>query len=79
MCNERIEANCSARVGGYSAVPVVIYLDGMKSGDADVLRGIRTGDIEEVRYLNANRAASEYGVGHEGGVIQVKRYQATKP
>ena len=79
MCNETIDRNCAVRQGGYAAVSVVIYLDGVKAGDADVLRGIRTGDIEEVRFLNANRAASEYGIGHEGGAILVKRYQGTKP
>jgi hypothetical protein len=79
MCNETLNRDCSVRQGGYTAVSVVIYLDGTKAGDADVLRGIRTGDVEEVRYLNPNKAASEYGLGHEGGVILVKRYVATKP
>ena len=77
--NSRNGRQCAMPEGGYTPPTLVVYIDGIKSGDPDVLRGIRTGDVEEVRFLNANRAASEYGVGHEGGAILVKRYQGTKP
>ncbi|HEV8455220.1 MAG TPA: hypothetical protein VGQ24_10030 [Gemmatimonadales bacterium] len=79
MCNATLEPNCAARQVVSTVVAQVVYLDGTKSGDPDVLKGIRTADVEEVRYLSPNRAASEYGLGHEGGVILVKRYNPTKP
>jgi hypothetical protein len=65
--------------GGYTPPTAVVYLDGVKSGDPDVLRGIRTKDVAEVRYLNPNKAASEYGLNHEGGAIQVSLFKAVKP
>ncbi len=54
------------------AVLPVVYIDGMKSGDPDVLKGISTKAVEEVRYLTPNKAVMEYGSGHDGGAILVK-------
>jgi hypothetical protein len=80
-CTEssRTGRQCAMSEGGYTPPKVVVYVDGTKSGDPDVLQGFRTIDVEEVRYLNPNKAASEYGLGHEGGAILVKRYVSTKP
>jgi len=65
--------------GSTSANPQpVVWLDGRKSGDPEVLKGILSRDVEEVRYLGPNEAGIEYGLGHEGGAIVVKRYQGEK-
>ncbi len=74
MCNEVRERNCAARNVESTVVPPVVYVDGVKSGDPEILRGFRTRDVQEVRYMNANQASSEYGIGHEGGAILVKLY-----
>ncbi len=57
----------------------VVYLDGRRSGEPDYLKGLATKDIEEVRYLTANEAGMEYGLGHEGGAIVVKMFVEKKP
>lgn len=67
------DPNCGMRESGSAATPPVVYMDGTKAGDLEILKGYRTSDIDEVRYLNANAAAAEYGLGHEGGAILVKR------
>ncbi|HEV8355870.1 MAG TPA: hypothetical protein VGQ17_03785 [Gemmatimonadales bacterium] len=79
MCDAVKERNCAQRQIVQAPVSPVIYLDGMKSGDPDVLKGIRTGGVEEVRYLTPSRAAMEYGLGHDGGAILVKLDKGTKP
>ena len=79
MCNETREPNCSQRGVRQTPVPPVVYLDGMKLGDPDVLKGIRTGEVEEVRYMTPSQAAMEFGFGHDGGAILVKMHKGTKP
>ena len=59
-------------------VPMV-YVDGRKSGEPDILKGLLTRDIDEVRYLTPNDAGMEYGLGHEGGAIVVKTFSGQKP
>ena len=76
MCNERIEPNCSARQGGYTETLAVVYIDDAKLGDLDVLRGLRTMDIDEVRYRSPTQAMADFGLGHDGGAILVKRHKA---
>jgi hypothetical protein len=61
-----------------NAVPVV-YIDGRKSGDPSILKSLLTRDVGEVRYLGANDAGMEYGLGHEGGAIVVKTALEPKP
>lgn len=57
----------------------VVYIDGTRfGGDATVLRDIATVDIEEVQYMNPTTAMNEFGVGHDGGAILVKRYKGQR-
>jgi hypothetical protein len=75
MCDEARERNCSVRsMGTVIALPVV-YVDGMKTGDIEVLKTYATRNVEEVRYLTATKAEMEYGLGHEGGAILVKLHK----
>jgi hypothetical protein len=60
----------AARPG--EAPKAVLYVNGSRSGDVDMLRNIQTINVEEVRYLNPNAAAMQYGPGHDGGAILVK-------
>jgi hypothetical protein len=57
----------------------VVYLDGRRSGDPNVIKGLKTTEFEEIRYLTANEAGQEYGLGHEGGAILIKTWQEKKP
>ena len=63
--------------GYISNLAPVVYLDGRKLGDLGALRDLRTRDIEEARYISPTTAAAQYGMGHEGGVIAVKRVTGT--
>jgi hypothetical protein len=54
------------------APKAILYVNGTRSGDVEMLRNIQTINVEEVRYLNPNAASVQYGQGHEGGAILVK-------
>lgn len=73
------DPNCAEREVTFTVSRPVVYLDDMKYGDPEVLKGIRTMAVEEVRYLSANQAGMEYGLGHEGGAILVKMFKGSKP
>jgi hypothetical protein len=65
--------------GGAATPPIILYIDDAKAGDLDQLKGIPTINVEEVSYMNPSKAGAEFGLGHEGGAILVKRYKGTKP
>lgn len=52
-----------------------LYVDGQKIGHLTLMKDILTIEVEEVKYLNPNRAANDLGLGHEGGAIMVKMYR----
>ncbi len=54
-----------------SAGVLQVYLNGQQFGDVTKLREIRVSDVKELRFLPAAQAHARYGVGHEGGVIEV--------
>lgn len=83
---ERSAGSSSSSGGSYGSggsnaagAIAVVYLDGRKSGDPDAIKGLKTLDIEEVRYLTPNEAGQEYGLGHEGGAILIKTWQEKRP
>lgn len=83
---ERNAGSSSSSGGSYGSggsnaagAVAVVYLDGRRSGDPDVIKGLKTLDIEEVRYLTPNEAGQEYGLGHEGGAILIKTWQEKRP
>ena len=53
-----------------SSLPVV-YVNGVRYGTQDVLRSLRSMDVQEMRFLSASDATTRYGTGHVGGVIEV--------
>jgi len=75
MCGAVREPNCQTRSMGTVVALPVVYVDGMKSGDIEVLKTFATRDVEEVRYLTVTKAEMEYGLGHEGGAILVKLHK----
>jgi len=54
-----------------SAGQLRVYLNGESAGDVNQLREIRVSDVKELRFLPAAQAHARYGVGPEGGVIEV--------
>ena len=72
MCDAAREPNCNVRSMGTVVALPVVYVDGMKTGDPEVLKTFATKNVEEVRYLTAAKAEMEFGLGHEGGAIVVK-------
>lgn len=50
---------------------IVVYVDGMKHGDLDVLSHIPSVSVERVRYYDARQAQLRWGMGHTNGAIEV--------
>ena len=49
----------------------VVYVDGVRAGGLDTLRGIAARDVAEIRRIGAADATTRYGTGHAGGVIEI--------
>ena len=54
-----------------SAGEVVVFLNEVRAGGPEALRGIRADEVREIRYLSGQDATIRYGTGYGGGVIQV--------
>jgi len=68
------------RTLGFTApFPTAVYVNGTRAGELDALKYIMAADVMEVRYLEPAKAMDEYGQDHNGGVVQVKRMEGTKP
>ena len=50
---------------------ILVYIDGVRAGDTEMLAEIATINIQELRYYNARQAQYRYGVGHVQGAIEV--------
>jgi hypothetical protein len=48
-----------------------VYLEGVKYGDLETLRGINAFEVAELRFLDARDATTRFGSGHSTGVILV--------
>jgi len=49
----------------------IVYIDGVRSGGPEALRGISTQIIREIRFINGRDATTKYGLDHGAGVILV--------
>ena len=50
---------------------VVVYLDNVKLGGIETLRGLQLSTIHTIRHYDASAANARWGVGHASGAIQV--------
>jgi hypothetical protein len=50
---------------------LVVYLDGIRYGGAEVLAYIQPMDIQVIRYYDAGQAQQRFGIGHTQGAIDV--------
>ena len=61
------------RTLGNSVVePLAVYVNGARQSGEDALRTIQAASIEEVRYLDPNKAGNEFGPKASGGALVVK-------
>ncbi len=50
---------------------IQVYLDNVRLGEVDTLRGIQSNAIISIRFIPAVEATSRWGLGHASGVIFV--------
>jgi hypothetical protein len=54
-----------------SVPPIIVYLDQVRLGQVDSLRGITVESIRLIRHIPARDAQQRFGLDHTGGVIEV--------
>lgn len=74
---EALRARGQSSIRGGAEMPVV-YIDGVRRGAPELLRQIRLNDVEEIRFVNGTDASTRYGLGHGGGVIDVRTRQGQR-
>ncbi len=57
--------------------PLAVYVNGAKQTGEDALRTIQAESVEEVRYLDPNKAGNEFGPKASGGALVVKLRKQT--
>ncbi len=77
----RTNTRTNARVGsgGSNEAETAVYLDRNHIGGIDALKGILAEQVGEVRYLDASKALSEFGVNRGGPAIVIRMYKGLKP
>ena len=50
---------------------IVVYFNEQRLGGPESLRGLETGNIREIRWLDPNAATARFGINHGHGAIQV--------
>ena len=62
----------SLSVGAPARALAVVYLDGVRRGGPEVLKTIRSQELQEIRFVSATDATTRWGTDHAGGAIEVK-------
>ncbi|HEX2210485.1 MAG TPA: hypothetical protein VHG93_22590, partial [Longimicrobium sp.] len=50
---------------------IIVYVDGRRLGNLDMLRTVTHGDVDHVEYYDPVEAQQRWGAGHPQGVIHV--------
>lgn len=66
------------QLSGRTRVYAVVYMNGVRSGGPGMLRNVRSGEVEEIRFVNGMDATTRYGTDHSGGVIEVTTRQGVR-
>ena len=66
-------------LGNSIAEPLAVYVNGARQTGEDALRTIQAASIEEVRYLDPNKAGNEFGPKASGGALVVKLRTKSDP
>lgn len=56
--------------------PIAVYLDGRREGGLETLRGLDAESVDDVRYMDPERANAEYGPSAAGGAVIVRLWKA---
>ncbi|HEX2187815.1 MAG TPA: hypothetical protein VHG51_02895 [Longimicrobiaceae bacterium] len=56
-----------------STPEIVVYMEGIRFGKQEDLRGISVADLGTLRFLDANSATQRFGTGHPNGAILLTR------
>ena len=68
----------NATISNPAPLPLV-YLDGVRSGDLEVLRLISADAVETISRLSASDATTRWGTGHLAGAIEVRTRRGRRP
>ena len=63
--------NTMASSASQAQVPVIAYVDEVRVGGVDQLKGVPATQVLEIRYVNAQEATMRWGTGHASGAIMV--------
>lgn len=66
------------QVGSSAPLEPIVYLNGNKLGELNLLKNILAADVFEVRYLDPARAQDEFGVDGAGGAVVVTLVKGIK-
>jgi hypothetical protein len=66
------------QVGSNAALEPIVYLNGNKLGELNLLKNILAADVFEVRYLDPARAQDEFGADASGGAVVVTLVKGIK-
>jgi hypothetical protein len=50
----------------------VVYLDGVRYGEINLLRNISAMNVQTIEFISASDASTRWGTGHAGGVLAVR-------
>ena len=67
------------QVGGGAALEPIVYLNGNKLGELNLLKNILAADVFEVRYFDPARAQDQFGADAAGGAVVVTLVKGIKP
>lgn len=67
------------QVGSSKPLEPIVYLNGNKLGELNLLKNILASDVFEVRYLDPARAQDEFGADAAGGAVVVTLVKGIKP
>ena len=67
------------QVGSSAAPQPVVYLNGTKLGELEMLKTVLAADTYEVRYLEPAKAENEFGADASGGAVLVTLVKGIKP
>ncbi|MFL5483241.1 MAG: hypothetical protein ACJ8AK_13760 [Gemmatimonadaceae bacterium] len=76
---EHLRPQFFAAAGGTSFTGLLVYINGIRAGGSEVLRGIAAGRVKEIRLLSPREATLVLGSGHSAGALMVKLRSSWSP
>ena len=64
-------ASSNVMTSGGGGQDIVVYIDDIRQPEFESLTTVKAARIQEIKYLDQNRAVLLHGPGHESGVIEV--------